>query len=171
MEVFESGALNYFTFFGPILLILSVSRNPMLTPLPLSGFLNSLLCVLIAPTPSLAFSLVMPRTLAAVSSFLSGMGYFFLNFLSPLFLRLIPTLIMWGSTSLLTIPPHCHFFNVYAPLFALLRRMAEPTPFLTPFFPPPEISSFWGTSTAITPSGTQEVLPTLKESIRLVHLL
>ena len=38
--------------------------------------------------------------------------------------------------------------------------MAEPTPFLPPFFAPPEISSFWGTSTAITPSGTQEVLPT-----------
>ena len=46
------------------------------------------------------------------------------------------------------------------PVFALLRRIAEPTPFLPPFFPPPEISSFWGTSTAITPSGTQEVLLT-----------
>ena len=45
------------------------------------------------------------------------------------------------------------------PLFAL-RRMAETIPFLPPFFPPPEISSFWGTSTALTPSGTQEVLPT-----------
>ena len=33
--------------------------------------------------------------------------------------------------------------------------MTEPTPFL-----PPEISSFWETSIAITPSGTQEVLPT-----------
>ena len=38
--------------------------------------------------------------------------------------------------------------------------MAEPTPFLPPSFPPPEISSFWGTSIAITPSGTQEVLLT-----------
>ena len=53
------------------------------------------------------------------------------------------------------------FLNVYAPLFAPPQRMAEPTPFLPPFFPPPEIYSFWGTSTAITPSGTQEVLPTL----------
>ena len=41
------------------------------------------------------------------------------------------------------------------PLFAPPQRMAEPTPFLPPFFPPPEISSFWGTSTAITPFGTQ----------------
>ena len=38
--------------------------------------------------------------------------------------------------------------------------MAEPIPSLPPFFPPPEISSFWGTSIAITPSGTQKVLPT-----------
>ena len=36
--------------------------------------------------------------------------------------------------------------------------MAEPI--LPPFFPPPEISLFWGTSIAIIPSGTQEVLPT-----------
>ena len=52
------------------------------------------------------------------------------------------------------------FLNVYAPLFAPPQRMAEPIPFLPPFFPHPKISSFWGTSIAITPSGTQEVLPT-----------
>ena len=53
------------------------------------------------------------------------------------------------------------FFNVYAPpLFAPSQWMAEPTPSLSPFFPPPEISSFWGTSIAITSSGTQEVLLT-----------
>ena len=38
--------------------------------------------------------------------------------------------------------------------------MAEPTLFLCPLFPPPEISSFWGTSIAITPSGTQKALLT-----------
>ena len=54
------------------------------------------------------------------------------------------------------------------PLFTLLLRIAEPTPFLPPFFPPPEISLFWVTSIAITPSGAQEVLPT--ESILLGHL-
>ena len=52
------------------------------------------------------------------------------------------------------------FLNVYAPLFAPPQRMAEPIPSLPPFFPLSEISSFWGTSIAITPSGTQEVLPT-----------
>ena len=52
------------------------------------------------------------------------------------------------------------FLNVYAPLFTPPQRMAEPTPFLPPSFPPPEISSFLGTSIAITPSGTQELPPT-----------
>ena len=94
LEVFEPRALNYFTFFRPILLTLSVSRNPILSRFPLSGFLDSLLCVLIAPTPGLAFSLLMPRTLAAVSSFSSVRAYLFLNFPPPLFLHLIPTLII-----------------------------------------------------------------------------
>ena len=93
LEVFESGALNYSTFFCPTLSILSASWNLILTPLPLSGFLGSLLCVLIAPTPGLAFSLVMPCTLAA-SSFSSGKTYPSLNFLPPLFLYSIPSLIM-----------------------------------------------------------------------------
>ena len=100
LEVFEPGALNYFTFFRPILSILSAFRNPILTPLPLSEFLDSLFCVLIAPTPGLAFSLLMPRMPVAALSFSSDRAYPFLNFLPPLFLRLIPTLIMKGSTSL-----------------------------------------------------------------------
>ena len=45
-------------------------------------------------------------------------------------------------------------------LFALLRRISEPTPFLAPSFSPPEIFSFWLISIAITPSGTQKILPT-----------
>ena len=63
---------------------------------------------------------------------------------------------MLGSTFPLTAPPRCHFLMCTPPLFALTRRMAEPTPFV----PPPEISLFWGNSIAITSSGTQEVLPT-----------
>ena len=94
LEVFKSGALNYFTFFRSILSTLSAFRNAILTHLPLSGFPDSLLCVLIAPTPGLAFSLLVPRTLAAALSFLSGRAYLSLNFLPPLFLRMIPTLIM-----------------------------------------------------------------------------
>ena len=49
------------------------------------------------------------------------------------------------------------------PLFDLLRRMAEPTSFLHPFFLSPEISSFWVTSIAIITSGTQKVLLTIVE--------
>ena len=94
LKVLEPGALNYFTFFRPILSTLSAFRNPILASLPFSGFLDSLLCILIAPTPGLAFSLLMPRTLAAVSSFSSGRAYLFPNFLPPLFLCLIPTLII-----------------------------------------------------------------------------
>ena len=93
-EVFEPGALNYFIFYHPILSTLSASRNPISTHLSLSGFLVSLLCVLIASTSGLVFSLLMTRTLAAASSFLLGGAYPFLNFLPALFLRLIPTLIM-----------------------------------------------------------------------------
>ena len=94
LEVFEPGALNYFTFSRPIQSILSAFRDPILTPLPLSRFLDALLCVLIAPTPGLAFSLLMPRTPGAALLLLSGRAYPFLNFLPPLFLCLIPTLIM-----------------------------------------------------------------------------
>ena len=65
-----------------------------LTHLSLSGFLDSLLCVLIAPTLGLAFFPAMPRTLAAPSSFSSDRAYLSLNFLPSLFLGLIPTLIM-----------------------------------------------------------------------------
>ena len=58
----------------------------------------------------------MPRTLAAVSSFSSGRAYLSLNFLPPLILHSIPTLIMQGSTSFLTTPPRCHFLMFMLPL-------------------------------------------------------
>ena len=58
------------------------------------GSLDSLLCNLVAPTPGLAFSLLLPHMLAASSSYLSGRAYPSLNFLPPLFLCLTPTLIM-----------------------------------------------------------------------------
>ena len=67
LEVSVPGALNYFIFYRPIQSILSASRNPILTLLPLSGFLDFLLCVLIALTPGLAFYLLIPRTPAAAS--------------------------------------------------------------------------------------------------------
>ena len=72
LAFFKPGALNCFTFFCSTSSTLSASRNPILIHLPLSGFLDSLLYVLIAPTPGLAFSLVMPRALVVASSFSSG---------------------------------------------------------------------------------------------------
>ena len=81
LAVFEPGALNCYTFFRLILLTLFVSRNSTLTHLAFSGSLDSLLCDLIAPTFGLAFSLLMPRTLAAASSFSSGWAFPSLNFL------------------------------------------------------------------------------------------
>ena len=95
LAVSEPRALNCYFFFRPIPLTLSVSRNIILTHLLLSGSLDSILCNLISPTPSLAFSLVMLCTLAAVSSFLSGRAYPSLKFLlQPLSSRLTLTLIM-----------------------------------------------------------------------------
>ena len=62
--------------------------------LSLSGFLDSLLCDPMAPTPDLVFFLLMSQTLAVASSFSSGRDYPSLSFLPPLFLRLTSTLIM-----------------------------------------------------------------------------
>ena len=64
------------------------------------------------------------------------------------------------NISLLTTLSRSLFSMCTPPPIRSSQRMAEPTPFLPPSFPPPEISSFWGTSIAITPSGTQEVPPT-----------
>ena len=94
LEVFKPGALNNFTFSRPILSTLSASRNPILTHLPLYEFLDSLLSALIAPTPNLAFSLLITCMLAAALPFWSGRAYPFLNFLTHLFLCTIPTVIM-----------------------------------------------------------------------------
>ena len=80
--------------------------------------------------------------LAAASSFSSGRAYPFRNFLLPLFLRLTPFSDYVGDQHLTNNSSPLSFLNLYAPLFALFRRIAEPTPFLPPSFPSPEISSF-----------------------------
>ena len=89
LAVFEPGALNYYTLFRLIPLTLFVSRNLTSIHLPLSGFLDSLLCDLIAATPRRAFSLLMPSTLAAASSFSSVRAHPSRNFLPPLSLYLL----------------------------------------------------------------------------------
>ena len=93
LGISEPGALNYYTLSRLIPLTLLLSRNLILIYLPLFRFLDSLPCYLIEPTPSLAFFLLMPHTLAAASSFLSGRAYSSLNLLPPLFLCLTQTVI------------------------------------------------------------------------------
>ena len=115
LEVFEPAALNYFTFFCPSLLTLSVFRNPILTHHPLSGFLDSLLCVLIAPTPRLAFSLVMPCTLVAASPFSSDRADPSLNFLTSTLSLLHSYSDYVGINISLNNSSSVSFLNVYAP--------------------------------------------------------
>ena len=67
LAVSEPRALNCYTFFRFIPLALFVSRNPTLIHIPFFGFLDYQFCDLIAPTPGLAFSLLMPHTLAVAS--------------------------------------------------------------------------------------------------------
>ena len=94
LAVSGQGALNFYTLFRLMPLTFFVSRNLTLIHTPPSKSLDSLLCDLIIPTLGLAFSLQMPGTLAAASSFSSVSAYLFLNFLPPLFLRLTPNLII-----------------------------------------------------------------------------
>ena len=94
LGVSKPGALNCYTLFRLILLILFVSRNLTLIYLLLSESLDSLLCDLIAATPCQIFFLLMSQTLVAASSFSSDGAYFSLNFLPPPFLCLTPTLIV-----------------------------------------------------------------------------
>ena len=135
LEVFEPGALNYFTFFCCILLTLSVSRNPILTHLPLSGFLDSLHSdcthsrsgilspdarhaiggVIIFVKQGLSFSELSTSSFSSLDPYSDyvGVNFSLNNFFSLLFL------------------------NVCAPILSPLRRMEEATLFFAPFFPPP----------------------------------
>ena len=133
LAVSKPGALNFFSFFRLIPLNLFVLRN--LIHFPLSGSLDPLLCDLIAPTAGLAFSLQMPCTLAAPSSFSSGRAYPSLNFLPLLFLRLTPTLIMQEINISLNNSSSLSFFNVYAPpirSFTTDSRTDSFSPFILP---------------------------------------
>ena len=84
LGVSEARALNFYTLFRLIRLTLSVSSNLTLTHFPLSRFLDSLLCDVMAPAPGLVFFLLMSHTLAAASSFSLGTVCPSLSFLSPL---------------------------------------------------------------------------------------
>ena len=88
----RSTKLLHFISFHPIHLIYIQESN--LNLFPISGSLDSLLCIPMAPTPDLVFFLLMSQTLVAASSFSSSRVYSSLSFLLPLFLCLAPTLII-----------------------------------------------------------------------------
>ena len=161
LEVFKPGAMNYFTFFCPILSTLSTSRNPILTHLPffqIPGF--SALRSDRTHFRSGILSRDATHASGGVIIFVRQGLFFSELFTSPLSLPdprysdYVGINIFPNNSSSLS------FLNVYALLFALFQQITVPTSFLLPFFPPPEIFSFWGTSTATTTSGIQEVLPT-----------
>ena len=119
LEVSEPGALNYFTFSRLILSTLSASRNPILTSLSLSEFLDSLLWVLIVPTAGLAFSLLIPRTLAVgVCHFRQAGPIFFLKLSISSLSSLDPYSDYVGINISLNNFSSLSFLNVHAPLFA-----------------------------------------------------
>ena len=137
LEVFEPGPLNYFTFSQTTLSTLSVSKNPILTPLLLSEISDSLLCVLIAPTPGLAFSLLMPRTLAVVSLFLLDRAYSTSSLSSlDLYSDYVGVIIFLNNSSSLS------FLNMFAPLFAPLL-ISPLLPSLLPFLAPGRCFRTW----------------------------
>ena len=87
-----------------------------------------------------------------------GLSFSELYILPPLFIRLTPTNYVEVNISLNN-SSSLSFLNVYAPLDALLRRIAERISVLPPSFPSLEISLFWEISIAITPSKAQKILP------------
>ena len=143
LTVFEQGALNYFTFSRPILSNLnssSSSRIPGFSALcsnrthSRSGILSSNTThpsggVVIFVRQGLSFAELATSSLSLLDPYSDYVG---IN-------------ISLNNSSLLS------FLNVYVPLFAPPQLMAKLTPFLPPFFSPPKISSFLGTSIAITP--------------------
>ena len=133
LEVFGPGALNYFTFFHPILSTLSAFRNPILTHLPLSGFLDSLFCVMIAPTTGILTSDATHASGDVVIFVRQGLSFSELSTTS--LSSLDPYSDYVGVNISLNKSSSVSFLNVYAPLFAPPQRMAEPIPSLSPILP------------------------------------
>ena len=70
-----------------------------------------------------------------------------------------------GVNIILNYSSSLSFLNVYATSIDPLRKIGEPALCLCALFPPPEVSSFWENSIAITPSGTQKVPLTRREQV------
>ena len=169
LEVFEPGALNYFTFFRPILSTLSAFRNPISTPLPLSGFsalhsdrTHSRSGILPSDTTHASGGVII---FVRQGLFFSELSTSSLSSLDP-YSDYVEINISLNSSSSVS------FLNVYAPPFAPPQRMAEPTPSLPPFFPPPKALHSGGLQLPSPLLGLKRYLrPPRGGSIRLGHLL
>ena len=134
LGVSAPGTLNYYTLFRFIPLILFISRILTLIYLPLFRSLDSLLCDLIAPTLDLVFFTDVADASGGViifvkqSLFSSELSTSSLSSLGP-YSDYVEVNISPNDSSSLSL------LNAYAPLFVLLRRIAEPISFLFPFFP------------------------------------
>ena len=165
LEVFEPGALNFYTLSHLIPLTLFVSRNRILIHLPLTEFLDSLLSDLIALTPGLAFFLPLTRTLATASSFLLDSACPSSNFLPPSLSSLDPHSDYVGFNNSLSNSSLLFALNVYAFSICFPTTDAKPTPFLPSLFSSPEMSFSEGLQLSSPPLG----LKTWGGSIRLSH--
>ena len=159
LAVSEPAALNCNIFFCLIPLTLFLSRNLTLIHLSLTRTLEFLLCFLIAPTPGLAFSLMMPRTLVVASPSSSGRAY-----PSPNFLFSLSSLDLYydyvGVNISLNNSSSLSFLDVYA-----LPIRSSPTDSRTDSFSPSILSSsrnlfILEDFSCHHLSGTQKVLPT-----------
>ena len=157
LEVSVPEALNYFTFSRPIQSTLSASRNPILTLLPLSGFsaLRS------DRTHSRSGTLTPDATHASggVVIFVRQ-GLSFSELSTSSLSSLDPYFDYVGVNISLNNSSSVSFLNVYVPPICSSPTDGKTDSLSPSILSSPEISSFWGTSIAITPSGTQEALPT-----------
>ena len=142
LEVFEPGALNYFTFFLSHfidLICIQESNLNSSSSFRIPGF--SVLRSDRIHSQSGISSCDATHASGGIVIFVwQGLSCFelstsSLSLLDP-YSDYVGVNISLNNSSLLS------FCNVYAPLFAPPQWMAEPTPFLPPFFPPPEISLF-----------------------------
>ena len=116
LEVFKPGALKYFTFFHPILLTLSTSRNAILTHLPLSGF-SALHSDCTHSQSGIFFCDATHASSSVVIFVRQGLSFseFFISSLSSLYIYsdYVGVNISLNNSSSLS------FLNVYTPLFSL----------------------------------------------------
>ena len=142
LEVFEPGALTYFTFFRSIL---STILSTLLQGLNWSSSFR------IAGFSALRSDRTHSRSgiLSPDATHASGGVVIFVRqglFFSELFTSSLSSLDPYSDYIRVNISLNnsssLSFLNVYTPIFALPRQMVEPIPFFPPFFPPPEIPSF-----------------------------